>query len=163
MTDAMNEDLWRFVDATATWAAESYGTPRMTGRVLAWLLVCDPPEQTAAQLAEALEASRGSISGATTTLVRMGLVERLHVRGERADRFRLRPGAWDDTVRDPSLGEARRMVALGLDALAGASKSRRARLEELDALYAWYEERMDAMYEEWLEYKRTKLGGGRDA
>jgi DNA-binding transcriptional regulator GbsR (MarR family) len=156
----MKDELWRFVDATGTWAADSYGLPQMTGRVLAWLLVCDPPEQTAAQLAEELDASKGSISGATKTLVRLGLVERLHVRGERADRFRLRPGAWDDAVRDPSVGQARRVVALGLDALAGESKSRRARLEELDALYAWYEKRMDEMYDEWLEYKRTNLGGG---
>jgi DNA-binding transcriptional regulator GbsR (MarR family) len=131
--------------------------PQMIGRVLAWLLVCDPPEQTAAQLAEELDASKGSISGATTLLVRLRLVERLHVRGERADRFRIRPEAWDDQVRDRTVGEARKVVALGLDALAGESKARRARLEELDAFYAWYEARMDELYDEWQEYKRTKL------
>ena len=39
------------------------GLPPVAGRMWAWLLVCDPPEQTAAQLAEAVGASRGSISG----------------------------------------------------------------------------------------------------
>ena len=33
-------------------------------------------------------------------LVRAHLVDRLRVRGERADRFRLRPEAWDEQVRD---------------------------------------------------------------
>lgn len=131
--------------------------PQTTGRVLAWLLVCDPPEQTAAQLAEELDASKGSISGATTLLVRLRLVERLHVRGERADRFRIRPEAWDDQILDRTVGEARKVVALGLDALAGESKERRARLEELDAFYAWYEARMEELYDEWQEYKRTTL------
>src|ERR1700716_1606374 len=96
----MDQRLWEFIDASGTWVSKSYGLPQMTGRVLGWLLVCDPVEQTAAQLAEALDASKGSISGATGILVRARLVDRLHVRGERADRFRIRPEAWDDQVRD---------------------------------------------------------------
>ena len=31
----------------------------MAGRMWGWLLICEPPEQTAADLAEALQASRG--------------------------------------------------------------------------------------------------------
>jgi DNA-binding transcriptional regulator GbsR (MarR family) len=155
--------LWQFVDANGEWMSKSYGLPRMTGRVLAWLLVCDPPEQTAAELAEALDASKGAISGATGMLVRARLVDRLHVRGERADRFRVRPGAWDDQVRDRSVDLARAVVAQGLEALAAEPPARRARLEELDAFYAWYQSRMQALWEEWQEYKRTKLHGRRDA
>jgi DNA-binding transcriptional ArsR family regulator len=135
---------------------------RMTGRVLGWLLVCDPVEQTAAQLSEALDASAGSISGATGSLVRAGLVDRLHIRGERADRFRLRPEAWDEQVRDQGIGEVRALLAQGLEALAGTPAVRRARLEELDAFYGWWESRMPALWEEWREYKQTTLGGRGD-
>jgi hypothetical protein len=158
----MDETLWEFIDATGDWIARSYGMPRMTGRVLGWLLVCDPVEQTAAQVAEALNASKGAISGATGALVRARLVDRLHVRGERADRFRLRPEAWDDQVRDQGIGEARALLAQGLEALAGASAARRARLEELDAFYAWWESRMPALWDEWQQYKQASLGSKRD-
>ncbi|HWE12328.1 MAG TPA: hypothetical protein VG365_02395 [Solirubrobacteraceae bacterium] len=158
----MDEKLWQFVDAIGTWAAKAYGMPQMTGRVLGWLLVCDPPEQTAAQLAEALGASKGSISGATSMLVRIRLLERLHIRGERADRFRIRPEAWDDQVRDQGTDEARALLAQGLEALEHESPARRARLEELDAFYAWYQSRMAALYDEWQHYKRATLGGRRD-
>ncbi len=157
----MNDRLWEFVDACGAWLSKSYGLPRMTGRVMGWLLVCDPPEQTAGEIAEALEASKGAISGATNLLVGMKLVERIRIRGERADRLRIRPGAWDDQVRDSGAAEVRGVLARGLEALAGESASRRARLEELDAFYAWYETRMDALYEEWLEYKRKNLKGGK--
>jgi DNA-binding transcriptional regulator GbsR (MarR family) len=153
----MDEKLWRFIDATGVWISKSYGMPQMTGRVFGYLLVCDPAEQTAAQLAEALDASKGSISGATGMLVRYRLVDRLHVRGERADRFRLRPEAWDEQVRDQGAAEARALLAQGLEALAGEPAARRARLEELDAFYAWWQSRMDAMSDEWQEYKRTRL------
>jgi DNA-binding MarR family transcriptional regulator len=158
----IEDKLWQFVDATGEWWSKSYGLPRMTGRVLGWLLVCDPPEQTAAQLAEALDASKGSISGATGMLIRAGLVERLHIRGERADRFRVRPEAWDEQVRDQGVSQARGLLAQGLDALDDQPPARRARLEELDALYAWWESRMPALAEEWQAYKRTRLKRGRN-
>jgi hypothetical protein len=154
----MDGKLWEFIDASGAWVSKSLGLPRMTGRVLGWLIVCDPVEQTAAQIADALQASKGSISGATGMLVRMKLVDRLHVRGERADRFRLRPEAWDEQLRDDSgLADARALLAVGLEALAGESPARRARLEELDAFYAWWQARVPALWEEWQDYKRTTL------
>ena len=158
----MNDKIWQFVDAIGVWISKSYGMPQMTGRVLGWLLVCDPIEQTAAQLAEALDASKGSISTATGMLVRARLVDRLHIRGERADRFRIRPDAWDDQIRDQGTVEARSVLAQGLEALAGEPAWRRARLEELDAFYAWWETRMPALWDEWQEYKRTMRGDKSD-
>ena len=46
------------------------GMTPMAGRMRGWLLICDPPEQTAAELADALQASRGAISGAADPLER---------------------------------------------------------------------------------------------
>jgi DNA-binding transcriptional regulator GbsR (MarR family) len=158
----VDEKLWEFIDAIGEWVAKAYGIPPMTGRVLGWLLVCDPPEQTAAQLAEALDASKGSISGATGMLVRLRLVDRLHIRGERADRFRLRPEAWDDQIRDQGIEQARAVLKLGREALEGAPPPRRARLEELDAFYAWYESRIPALWDEWEQYKRTIWSDNRE-
>lgn len=150
----MNQKLWEFIDATGEWWSKSYGLPRMTGRVFAFLLVCDPAEQTAAQIGEALDASKGSISAATGMLVRARMVDRLHVRGERADRFRLRPDAWDEQIRDQSAAHARTLIEQGLEALADEPPARRARLEELDTFYAWWQSRTESLAEEWQEYKR---------
>ena len=46
------------------------GTPfrRWSGRLLGYLAVCDPPEQTIGELAEALLASRSAIAGAVKVL-----------------------------------------------------------------------------------------------
>ena len=158
----MVDDLWELIDAAGMWLARGYGFPAMTGRVLGWLLVCDPPDQTAAELMNALGASKGSISGATNTLVRARLIDRFSERGERADRFRIRPGAWDSQLLDQSDAKmARQLIAQGLEALADAPPQRRARLEELDAFYAWWAERMPQLWEEWDEYRRNRLSGSR--
>jgi DNA-binding transcriptional regulator GbsR (MarR family) len=158
----MDDKLWTFIDATGEWFSRSAGLPPMAGRVFAWLLVCDPPEQTAAQIGEALQASKGSISGAMRMLVQIKLVDRLRIRGERADRFRVRPDAWDEQIRDQGSTEARSLVALGLEALADAPPARRARLEDLDAFYVWWQARAPALWDEWQQYKKTKLEKQRD-
>jgi DNA-binding MarR family transcriptional regulator len=153
----MEEKLWQFISATGDWWSKSYGLPPMTGRVFAWLLVCDPPEQTAAELADELEASKGSISSATGMLVRARLIERLRIRGERADRFRMRPNASGEQLRDPGIPRARELLAHGLDALKDAPAKRRERLEEVDAFYAWWQSRSDALVDEWVEYNKRRL------
>lgn len=129
--------------------------PRMVGRALGWLLVCEPPEQSAAELAESLQASKGSISTATRVLLRMGLVERVRFRGERFDRFRARPEVWDEFLwRQEQFTEPRRVLRMGLDALSDEPAARRARLEELDSIYAWWEERIPKLCEEYLRDRR---------
>src|SRR2546429_7142627 len=141
----------RFVEELGILLGLEAGTPRMVGRTLGWRLVCDPPEQSAAELAEWLQASKGSISTATRVLLRMGLIERVRSRGERFDRFTVRPEAWDDFLwRDEQFSEPRRVIRLGLDGLADESHSRRVRLQELDALYAWWEKRMPQLRREYM-------------
>ena len=48
---------------------ESMGFPCMAGRIWGWLLTSDPPHQTAAEIAEGVGASRGSISTMTAHLM----------------------------------------------------------------------------------------------
>jgi len=139
------------------------GAPRMVGRVFAWLLVCDPPEQSSAEIAERLQASKGSISTATRVLLRLGLIERVRARGERFDRFIARPEAWDEFLwREDQFTAPRRVMQIGLEALSDEPAARRARLEELDAVYAWWERRIPKLREEYLAERRGALGARRD-
>jgi hypothetical protein len=152
MNQALGE---RFVEELGMQFELEAGTPRMVGRVLGWLLVCDPPEQSAAELAHTLQASKGSISTATRVLLRMGLIERVRVRGERFDRFSALPEAWDEFIwREDQFSAPRRVLKLGLDALADEPAARRARLLELDSIYAWWEDRLSALREEYLRDRR---------
>lgn len=156
----MNEAaVERFVEEVGVQFELDAGTPRMVGRVFGWLLVSEPPEQSAAELAERLQASKGSISTATRVLLRIGLIERVRLRGERFDRFRARPDAWDEFLwRQDQFEAPRRVFRLGLDALADEPPARRARLEELDSIYAWWEERMPRLREEYLADRRRARG-----
>jgi len=62
--------------------AEKWSMPRMAGRILGYLMICEPPLQSAAQLAEAIGSSLGSISSMQRLLIHNGLVKKVGVSGE---------------------------------------------------------------------------------
>jgi DNA-binding transcriptional regulator GbsR (MarR family) len=132
-------------------AFEQQGMFRMAGRVIGWLLVCDPPEQSFGQLTEVLQASKGSISAATRFLVPAGIVERISKPGDRRDYFRVRPDAWADLARRQSslYGDFAKVIEEGLRVLERAPPERRQRLQDMHDFYVWLDHEMPAMWERW--------------
>lgn len=139
-----------FVEEMAV-AFEADGLPRIAGRIFAFLLVCEPAEQAASSLAHELEASAGSISTMVRLLVGAGLVERVSQAGVRADRFRVTPAGLRALMDSATARVARvhRLTTRGVGLLADRPPGERARIEALDDLYAYFEERMPSMVQDW--------------
>lgn len=143
-------DELAFVEEVGLFLEEG-GRPRMAGRVVGWLLICDPPEQSAADLAAVLRASKGSISTATRLLVQARLIDRVALPGERRDYFRIRPDAWSERLRTAvaALTAFRLLTERGLALLADAPPARRDRLLAVHDFYAWFEREWPALFERW--------------
>ena len=77
-----------FADHLGRFYAHRYAFPPMVGRVLGYLLVCEPRDQSIAELSEALLASRSAITGALDVLERLHAIRRSRAAGERMDRVR---------------------------------------------------------------------------
>ena len=90
-----------FVEEMGQYLA-SYGMTPMAGRMWGWLLISDPPEQTAAEIAEALQASRGAISGTARILASAGMIRRTTRRGDRREYFSAPPEALDSMLASAS-------------------------------------------------------------
>ena len=136
---------------------ESVGSQRMYGRILGWLLVCDPPVQSK-DLVDALGASKGSISTATRVLVDMGLIERVPMPGKRGLHFRLCDDAWLNSMRARS-GYIDLFVELterGLDLLADGTDSDRVRLQEMHDFYVFMQREIPRMLERYLASKEDR-------
>jgi DNA-binding transcriptional regulator GbsR (MarR family) len=117
---------------------EFTGLPPSYLRILAWLLVCDPAHQSVDELRETLTLSSGAISAATTSLLRMGLVERITIPGERRAYYRFPAGGWDRVLRD-RLEAITRVRVLVDDALAHAPQAD-DRLKQMHDIYLYFEE-----------------------
>ena len=132
------EELGSYADEIGLWY-EELGAPRIWGRVLGWLLVCEPDFQSAEGLATALHASKGSISMATKALTRAGMVERQTLRGDRRTYYRIRPGAWTTVFEEQTrtATKLRELAERGLELLNRAPGEDRRCLAELHDLTAF--------------------------
>jgi DNA-binding transcriptional regulator GbsR (MarR family) len=130
---------------------EQSGLPRMAGRVLGWLLVCEPAEQNAAQILEALAASKGSISTTLALLERFGLVEPVSRPGERRTYFRIAPGAFTRMMEDKlrSVTTWKDLSQRGIDLLRKSGRERTLRLQGVHDFYAFFEREFPALIRRW--------------
>lgn len=137
------EDLGQFF--------ESEGLARMAGRVWGMLLVMDEPYLSALDLEEALGASAGAISIATRSLLQLGLIERVNVRGERRNYFAPRRGAVANILR---LRLERLVAVEGLltEALEAFDDREHAvpHLQDVHDIYHWYAHEIPKLHERFL-------------
>lgn len=133
------EQLLDWVERTAAFFAEHYGLPPITGRILGWLMICDPAEQSAAEIAEAIGASRASLTTNMRLLTASELVRRRTRPGERTAYYRIEDDAWEKVVRRriATLTSFRRITQDGMDLVGGADGARATRIRAAHEVYEW--------------------------
>jgi DNA-binding MarR family transcriptional regulator len=150
-----------FADHAGRYYARQYSIPPVAGRVLGYLAVCDPPQQTIAELAETLLASRSAITGAVKLLEGYHGVRRERAAGDRVDKVSLDPAALEPQGFDAAAyKELAALAREGLGVLGDAPTGRRAVLEEVAALGDFLAEKMPAVYAEWRAYRETLRSSG---
>ena len=151
-----------FADHAGRFYARRYGMAPMVGRLIGYLAVCEPREQSIAELAEALLASRSAIAGAVNTLeTTLGLVRRSRAAGERMDRVRIDISSPRATGFDVSeYQEQADLAREGLAALADAPPARRAVLLEMVAFAEFLVERLPAVEKEWRQHREGLRAAG---
>jgi DNA-binding transcriptional regulator GbsR (MarR family) len=133
------------------------GSTRMLGRVWGALMVADPPELSAEELAEFLQASRGSISHATRQLIELGLIQRVSKPGVRRDYFRMRENAWAKAYLNQmrSLDLLVELFRQGLNSMEDASPEAQASLREAIDFYQFWQQEYTSLLERWNAYRET--------
>jgi hypothetical protein len=149
--DSRNAELQDYLER---WGMlfELLGAARMMGKILGWLMVCDPPEQSAADIARAVGASAGTVSTTTRALAQASMIERIGIPGERRAYFRVRPGMWGQLLRRrmsyiSSLGN---LVDQGLSLSTGDDEAA-LRLRELGSYCSFIERELPGFVSRWEE------------
>jgi DNA-binding MarR family transcriptional regulator len=150
-----------FADHAGRFYARRYAMAPMVGRLVGYLAVCEPREQSIAELAEALLASRSAIAGAVGTLENLGLIHRSRAAGERMDRVRISMASSQamgfDVTEYREQGELARE---GLQAIATAAPERRAVLLEWAAFADFLTERLPLLEKEWKRHREALHDAG---
>ncbi|WP_347239527.1 MarR family transcriptional regulator [Microcoleus sp. FACHB-68] len=143
-------EVKRFVEEVGL-LFELAGLPRMAGRILGWLLISNPPHQSTGELAEVLQASKGSISTMTRLLIQARLVERMSLPGDRRDYFCIKLGAWSALIKQQvaQITAIRQLAEHGLQLVEGEDPQRRQRLQEMHDFHAFFERQFPMLIECW--------------
>lgn len=114
------------------------GVPPIAGRILGWLMVCDPPEQSAAQISSAIGASRASLTMNLRLLTGMGFLTWRTRPGDRTMYYRMAPDAWQAVVRQQVAGIASFLdvTRQGME-LLGPESERAERIRQAHTTFAW--------------------------
>lgn len=150
-----------FADHSGRLYARRYGMAPMVGRLLGYLAICDPREQSIADLAEVLLASRSAIAGAVSALDNLGMIRRSRAAGERMDRVRI------DLTGPRSMGfdvteyrEQGDLAREGLALLADEPLERRAVLLEWAAFADFLAARLPELEQDWTVHREQLRAAG---
>jgi hypothetical protein len=145
-----------FADHVGRFYARRYGMAPMVGRLIGYLAVCDPREQSISELADALLASRSAIAGAVSVVERLGLIQRSRAAGERMDRVRIDMSSSHAMGFDVSeYVEMAELAREGLRTLDEAPPERSAILLEWEAFSEFLVERLPSLEKEWISHREA--------
>jgi len=132
------------------------GSPRMQGRVLAYLMLSNAPHVSSAELAAALHASTGSISTATKVLVDEGFIKRVGIAGQRSFFFRAEDDVWGAFLATEARYLRRRQLFAerALHALGTEDERPRTRFLNMRDYHEWLAEHRHETHEKWARYKQ---------
>ena len=135
---------------------EELGQPRISGQIMGWLMICDPPKQSFSDLVEHLGVSKASISNMTRMLLQAGLIEKVRIPGEREIHFQIKDGAWISMMENhlKSINSLRKISKEGLELLEGDPDTDKNRLKEMNKFYQFAEKNMPKLVE---QYKKENL------
>ncbi|GAA3426717.1 GbsR/MarR family transcriptional regulator [Streptosporangium sandarakinum] len=137
-TEEQQDRLLRWVERVAAFCVEEWGLPPITGRILGWLMICDPAEQSAGQIAEVIQASRASLTSNMRFLTAIGLVKKVRRPGDRVSYYRIEDDAWQKVIQRKleSLSAFGEIADEGLD-IAGGEGDRTERIKAAHDSLTW--------------------------
>jgi hypothetical protein len=138
-SDPPRADVLEWVERIAKYCADQDGLPLIAGRILGWLTVCVPPEQSAAQIAEAIGASRASLTTNLRLLTSVGFLGQVTRPGERTVYYRVDDAAWARVVQRQvrSLSAFGGILRDGLELVDGEHSSR---IRTAHAVFSWLDD-----------------------
>ncbi|MFF4619088.1 GbsR/MarR family transcriptional regulator [Nonomuraea jabiensis] len=159
----MDQKETEFVDRMGL-VMERLAGGRTMGRLYAWLLICDPPDQSLTDLAAELGVSKTMVSTVARQLEAGGMVERVPASG-REHRYRVVRGGWAQVLRGrlailPPITEA---LSLGLSLVGDDRAEQRVLLKETRDFFDFLVRDADESLQRWEEYRKRLKDDDQDS
>jgi len=143
-----------FIETMGRWWETTTGG-RSAGRILGWLMICEPAHQSAPDLIEALGLSTGTVSTQIRVLEGILFVERITFPGDRATYYQLKPDVWIGVMMSEPQ-HIRRMLELSEAAAPLTPETRPDRVTDMGFISTFLLERWPTLMDELMEELRKR-------
>ena len=135
------------------------GMPLASGKLLGYLLICDPPARSGAELAAALGLSKGSVSAGLRILEAGGLARRVAMPGRRGAFYEMTPDAIMQAAGSDKFTTFRLLMDRGLEVLGGEDAPGGERLRTTRDFYAYLEVELPRLIDRFQTEQRGRNDG----
>ncbi len=135
------------------------GLPQAYGKLLGWLLICDPPAQSGAEIVAALGLSKGSVSAGLRMLEASSLVRRVAMPGRRGSFYEMVPDAIMRAAGSEKFAYFRQLMERGLEVVGGEDAPGAERLRTTRDFYAFLEVEVPKLVDRFQAEQRGRSDG----
>lgn len=127
------------------------GHQPMMGRLLAYLMVAEPPHKSFEEITESLLSSKSAVSNTLNMLIYMGIVDYVKMSGDRRRYFRLHPDAWDRLLQAPvnEIGQLKSLVGEVMQLRSGKDPEANRKIGQFYRLLEIFEKQFPVIVEQW--------------
>ncbi len=135
---------------------EGFGLPRMSGRILGYLMATQADGASFDELQNRLKASKGAISGSLTFLLGQRLVEKYMKSGDRKSYYRFSTeNAFQVIDQKITAISSVRKVFEGANRINDAESSRHHQINRIVDFYRFLESEIPKLKEKWRQEKES--------
>src|SRR3954466_1509174 len=135
---------------------EGMGLTRAYGKILGWLVICEPAAQSGTEIAHALGLSKGSVSAGLRLLEQIRLVRRVAVPGRRGSFYELEPEAFLSAAGSDKIGVFLNLMEAGLRVVGGEDAPGAERLRLTRDFYAFMQREIPLLIERFKAEYETR-------
>lgn len=146
----MNKNQQKYIEDFGLFF-DQIGLGQTSGRIMGWLLICEPPHQTLDDICESLSMSKSTISTTIRLMQQYGMVERISIHGDRKHYYQVRTGFWLEAI-EKSMQQFHGFKSLaeqGLEIIQDQPDDQKERLHNIHKLYSFLQREFPAMLDKW--------------
>jgi DNA-binding transcriptional regulator GbsR (MarR family) len=134
------------------------GHQPMVGRLMAYLMLAEPPQKTFEEIVEFLISSKSAVSNTLNMLMYMGIVDYVKITGDRKRYFRLNQNAWN-TMFEAQIQEfsnLRGLVQEILNLRSDQYPELNQEISDFNSLLQLYEKEFPDILNQWKQKIKTR-------
>lgn len=147
----MTEDDLKHETENLGLSFDKLGLPPLAGRVLAYLMLSEPPFRTFDEIVAYLQASKSSVSTTLKYLEQMEMISYKTFPGDRKRYFKVEPTRWVSLIRVND--KIRTMISV-FDHVLALKKQKDIEIKEIRDLYLYLETEIPKLFQRWEQTRK---------